>query len=176
MGGPPNGSGGAARAGSARMGRASERINAGPGAIIYSRDSSTGGTRYTAIDVNRGDIKFTSPTAPTSTTSISNSVTASNVAKAWINLSTVEPGSTITVNGGFNIASVSESGDDIEVTIAADMANTNYACVCSGQNASTAILVGCHTYAAGSFKVDAPAVNLVTTNGAVVNCVVYGAQ
>lgn len=111
--------------------------------------ASSGGP---AIQVSTGHAYFAASN-PAATTGFSNMMTPANVPKAWGSVAVT--GAAASLEGGFNVASVAISGNDIVVTIADDMANANYAVM------MTAVSVGgvafswfpvVNTRAVGSFK------------------------
>lgn len=85
--------------------------------------AATGGTRKDAITVRNGDIDMSGVTNPTSTTALQNRLTPLNIVKAF---GTLTYGASPTLNGGFNVASLSCGTSVVTVTLAQAMANTSY--------------------------------------------------
>jgi len=122
----------------------------GVGGVFANQTAASGGTRRDAVTLSNGDIDLSGVTDATSTTSISDRVTPSNVVKAWGKIATGTPH---TVLDGFNLASVANdaSNNGITVTIAADLANNDYAVVVGARD----IFIPCYTasHAVGAFDI-----------------------
>jgi hypothetical protein len=106
-----------------------------------------------AVELVNGNLKL-SGTAPNADESLANTLTSANMVKAWANITTSPIGPTVTLNDGFNIASVAFSGGDVVVTIAGDMANTTYACHTEAFN-SVAVRTNVAGKAAGNVTINA---------------------
>lgn len=109
---------------------------------------------------------------PASTTGYTDTLTPTNIVKAWVRVTTDGAGG-VTVNDGFNIASASIVTGDIKVTFATAMASTNYAAVATAQSNSEVCSTFCDS--ASFFYIEANGVDL----GALVrsySVIVLGAQ
>lgn len=96
--------------------------NSSTGPAVKAANSSTG----PALEVGAGHAKFTGSN-PSSTTGFANSLTTSSIAKAWACIQN-NAGSGVSVENGFNIASVTRPDNNhIKVTFATAMADVNYA-------------------------------------------------
>jgi hypothetical protein len=102
----------------------------GAGAIGIPGTAATATTRQTALAAQSGDIAFTSVTNPNSDVAFTNTVSPKNITKAWASITFGGGGlSDVTLNDGFNIASVS-SIDNIKytvtITFGSAFANANF--------------------------------------------------
>lgn len=118
--------------------------------------AATGATRQTALTVRNGDISLDSVAAPASTTAVKNALTPTNLIKAWATISDGSASPSVTV--GFNVSSVSCSGNAITVNLAQSfsgnylvMANSAvpYACGECGVLSSgvSSFTLGCYDHA-----------------------------
>ena len=123
-----------------------------------------------AINIGDGHASFTGGN-PSVTTGYSNTQTPKNVVKAWAYISVASAAATL--EDGFNIASVSISGQNVVVNIASDLATTNYAAIVTLDGAGYSTAPRITNRAVGSFEVLGP--NFTLGSGAV-NVVVLGAQ
>lgn len=156
----------------------------GVGGEFLNGTDATGGTRQDAVKLANGDLDLSAVANPTSTTSISERLTPMNLPKAWASFTGTGSSGAQTIHGGFNITSVTADTagggwGEFTVTIAADMADTNYAVITSN-NGSTA---GSYVYgqAAGTFNVairnnSGGSISLASLSSQRVDVVVFGAQ
>ena len=105
----------------------------GVGATFANGTAASGGTRQDAATLTNGDLNLSGVTDATSTTSISDRLTPTNIVKAWGNIQTA---GTHTILDAFNTTSVDNdaSGLCIAVTIGSDLANNDYAVVISARD------------------------------------------
>jgi hypothetical protein len=148
--------------------------------------AATAATRQDAISATNGDISLSGVTSPNADVAITNRVTPMNFAKFWGHV-TLTGNASPTVNGGFNITSVTCGSNVLTVTIAGDLANANYAAIVTSDfndfDGNPVALFAPHNLAAGSFVItaqdsSAAVMNLCdgTYTGAKVFFVGYGAQ
>jgi hypothetical protein len=156
---------------------------------LAAATAATGGTRQDALSLTNGDLDLSAVTAPTSTTAISNRLTAANIPKAWVVFEIVGGGSpyTVSVQGGFNITSVARSSATLFViTFASSFASATgfgpVGQVLNGLNGADQYLFNPTTRATGSqtagiSSAGGGSVNLDTTGVTFqVMVVFYGAQ
>ena len=120
----------------------------GAGIRSVAGTAATSSVRQSAAIISGGDITFSSPVAPLSTTSVTNALTAAAIPKAW---ALIQVGTTPTVTAGFNISSVSCNAGVVTVNIAGDMASANYAVLVRAAGYTTTCQA--LSRAAGSFDV-----------------------
>jgi hypothetical protein len=101
------------------------------GGSFSNGTAATSGTRQDAATLANGDLDLSGVTDPASTTAISDRLTPKNLVKVWASVSANNT-ATPTVHDAFNVESVSDAGDVIRVSFAADMANTNYSVQLTG--------------------------------------------
>lgn len=148
----------------------------GDGIQVSAGASSTGGTRTDAISLGNGDIEMDSVANVTSTTSITNRLTPSNLPKAWANITM---GASPAVNTGFNITSVACDTGDVVVTLGGDLDATNYVCLVQVQNTGTPVDWVCRTdLAAGTVRIQTSTLTACNAgyNSTKVGIVVFGNQ
>lgn len=148
----------------------------------FFSNTSTGA----AVQVNQGHAKFTG-TNPASTAPYENTLTPTNIVKAWGYITTAGGGSTSgTVVDGFNISStVNLTSAVMTITLAIAMPNTNYAVIVSptsgsvstigahlGVKTASTFTIGAHKESGGSGQ---SPVNL-TTDAIGISFIVMGRQ
>lgn len=143
--------------------QASGGATSGVGATLGNGVAATGGTRKDALILQNGDLDMSTVANATSTTSISERLTPSNIIKAHGKLTTTGGTSTaVTVDNGFNITSAADAGATLTVTIAADMASANYTVVVNPVNWAAF----CYpvTLAAGTFTINCRTAAVIGTD------------
>lgn len=120
----------------------------------------------------------TPKTTPASTTSVVNTLTRTNIIKAWASINT---GATVAVVEGFNTSGVSAvSTNNVRVTLPSNMASTNYGILLSS-NLST-VLLGYTNQTNSTFDINArdtsgATINLNSVGGAMrITVIVMGLQ
>lgn len=154
----------------------------GVGGLFAAGTAATGGTPAYGVILSNGYVGFSGVTAPTSTTSIIDSITPANVIKATANF-TLNSSASPTVSSGFNLTSVGAGGTSGTITFAQDFATSAYSCVATASdNAGTSgRFVELGTYAAGSIAYTlwdtvSGRLNPSTTTGPVISVLCTGAQ
>ena len=179
VGGVTSGVGGtfSAQAGNS-AGIASTGHGTGVGGLFAAGTAATATDPTNAVELTNGNLKL-SGTPPNPDESLSNTLTPANIPKAWGTVA-VAVGGDETLNAGFNIASVSNAGGDLTVTLAQDFASANYAVMA---HVYVSGLQGAQAYvsskAAGSFVIRGLRGNdnsVVTGVAYVVDFVAFGAQ
>lgn len=97
--------------------------------LLFYVNNTTRVGEWTSTGLN-----LSSMSNPSSSTAFTNTITPTNIAKAWANVTTDGAGNA-TINDGFNVASASIVGTDLAVTIAGDFANVTYVAICQAVNA-----------------------------------------
>jgi len=91
------------------------------GAKLTSGTTATGADPANALELTNGNLKL-SGTAPNKDEALANTLTPANICKAWAHVITTGGATTATISDGFNVASVSVSGVDIIIVLAAAVA------------------------------------------------------
>lgn len=133
------------------------------------------------VPLNGGGVNFTGANN-LATDSVVNKAVALNTPKVWAHI-TLNGTATPVITDGFNIASVSQAGSVVTVTIAGDMANANYAVIATvdAQGAAATKHTWIGTRTAGAFDVgisnaDGTLPGIGATSGHRINLIVMGRQ
>lgn len=124
----------------------------GVGGRFVTGIASSATVRYEAIQLNGGDITFSTVT-PASSTAMTNRLTAMNTPKVFAKLTT-SGNAAVSINSGFGITSVTAAGTALTVTMAQAMTDTNYCVLITGQGAS-GIIFTLSNPQVGSFTINA---------------------
>lgn len=151
---------------------------AGRGGTFSAGTAATGADPTNAVELTNGNLLL-SGTAPNKDEALTNTLTPANITKAWANITTNGAGA-VTLNDGFNVASVSLSGGDVVVTLAGDMANTTYAAHTEAFNSLT-VRTNVAAKNVGSLNVNAGNVSTgadydLSTNALTLDVTVIGRQ